>query len=125
MTPSLGYQRLRLLQNGASMVGGGALAAMSQPADAKDSSELPAPKRALTGRDEAGKSVFKSFDVTPKVGEIDSNSGLTFYALYMTEPCPMAFISVSRRRLRSAVLRKSTRQRSDVRRLNRNPTKAQ
>ena len=60
MTPSLGYQRLRLLQNGASMVGGGALAAMSQPADAKDSSELPAPKRALTGRDETGKSVSKS-----------------------------------------------------------------
>ena len=46
------------------------------------------PKRALTGRDQAGKSVFKSFDVTSKVVEIDSNPGLTFYELYMTEGVP-------------------------------------
>ena len=70
------------------MAGGGALAAMSQPAEAKDSSDLPPPRRALTGRDEAGKSVFKSFDVTSKVVEIDSNPGLTFYELYMTEGVP-------------------------------------
>ena len=49
------------------MATGGALAAMSQPAAAKDASELPPPKRALTGRNEAGKSVFKSFDVTTTV----------------------------------------------------------
>ena len=61
---------------------------MSQPAGAKDLSELPSPKRALTGRDEAGKSVFKSFDVTSKVVEIDFNPGLTFYELYMTEGVP-------------------------------------
>ena len=70
------------------MAGSGALAAMSRPAEAKDSSDLPPPKRALTGRDEAGKSVFKSFDVTPKVVEIDFNPGLTFYELYMTEGVP-------------------------------------
>ena len=67
---------------------GGALAATSQLAEAKDSSDLPPPKRALTGRNEAGKSVFKSFDVTSKVVEIDSNPGLTFYELYMTEGVP-------------------------------------
>ena len=77
-----------MLQALSAVVGGGALAAMSQPADAKDSSELPPPKRALTGRNEAGKSVFKSFDVTSTVVEIDSNPGLTFYEVYMTEGVP-------------------------------------
>lgn len=58
------------------------------PAAAKDASDLPPPKRALTGRDQAGKSVFQSFDVTSKVVEIDANPGLTFYELYMTEGVP-------------------------------------
>jgi hypothetical protein len=48
----------------------------------------PTPRRALTGRDAAGKSVFKSFDVTPNVVPIDSNPGLTFYELYSTEGVP-------------------------------------
>lgn len=80
--------RRHLLKALTAMVGGGALAAMSQPTEAKDSSDLPPPKRALTGRDAAGKSVFKSFDVTTKVVEIDNNPGLTFYELYMTEDVP-------------------------------------
>src|SRR6266853_6463912 len=83
-----GGDRRHLLQALSAMAGSGALAVMSQAAEAKDSSDLPPPKRALTGRDEAGKSVFKSFDVTPKVVEIDSNPGLTFYELYMTEGVP-------------------------------------
>ena len=83
-----GAHRRHLLQVFPAMAGGGALAMMSQRAAAKDSSDLPPPKRALTGRDEAGKSVFKSFDVTSKVVEIDSNPGLTFYELYMTEDVP-------------------------------------
>jgi Cupin domain len=78
----------RQLLRALSAIAGGALAAISQPADAKDASDLPPPKRALTGRDETGKSVFKSFDVTPKLVEIDSNPGLTFYELYMTEGVP-------------------------------------
>lgn len=49
---------------------------------------LPAPKRALTGRDASGKSVFKAFDVTPQVIRIESNPGLTFYELYATEGIP-------------------------------------
>lgn len=49
---------------------------------------MPPPRRVLTGRDEAGKSVFKSVDVTPKVVEIDSNPGLTFFELYRTEGVP-------------------------------------
>jgi mannose-6-phosphate isomerase-like protein (cupin superfamily) len=83
-----GADRRQLLQAFSAIAGSGALAVMSQPAAAKDSSELPPPKRALTGRDAAGKSVFKSFDVTPAVVEIDNNPGLTFYELYMTEGVP-------------------------------------
>lgn len=85
---SEGDDRRHLLKALTALAGGGALAAMSDPVAAKDSSELPPPKRALTGRNEAGKSVFKSFDVTSKVVEIDSNPGLTFYELYMTEGMP-------------------------------------
>ena len=80
--------RRHLLQALSAVAGGGALAVMSRPAEAKDASDLPPPKRALTGRDQAGKSVFKSFDVTPKVVEIDASPGLTFYELYMTEGVP-------------------------------------
>lgn len=80
--------RRHMLQALSALVAGGALGGMSHPAAAKDSSDLPAPKRALTGRDETGKSVFKSFDVTSKVVEIDANPGLTFYELYMTEGVP-------------------------------------
>ena len=83
-----GADRRQLLQALSAIAGSGAFAAVSQPAAAKDLSELPPPKRALTGRDEAGKSVFKSFDVTPAVVEIDNNPGLTFYELYMTEGVP-------------------------------------
>jgi hypothetical protein len=83
-----GGDRRHLLKTLSAIAGSGALAAMPQPATAKDASDLPPPKRALTGRDEAGKSVFKSFDVTSKVVEIDSNPGLTFYELYMTEGVP-------------------------------------
>lgn len=83
-----GADRRHLLQTLTALVGGGALAAMSQPVQAKDASDLPPPKRALTGRDDAGKSVFKSFDVTSKVVEIDASPGLTFYELYMTEGVP-------------------------------------
>lgn len=50
--------------------------------------EVSHPRRALTGRDEAGRSVFKSFGVTPAVITIDSNPGLTFYELYRTEGVP-------------------------------------
>lgn len=85
---SEGGDRRELLQALSAVVGGSALAAISQPADAKDSADLPPPKRALTGRDEHGHSVFKSFDVTPKVVTIDANPGLTFYELYMTEGVP-------------------------------------
>src|SRR3954471_13568635 len=80
--------RRKLLQALAAMTGSSVLSLMSQRSEAKDSSNLPRPKRALTGRDEAGKSVFKSFDVTSKVVEIDANPGLTFYELYMTEGVP-------------------------------------
>ncbi|WP_456619397.1 MULTISPECIES: cupin domain-containing protein [unclassified Bradyrhizobium] len=78
--------RRHLLQALSVLATGSAL--VSHPAEAKDSSDLPPPKRVLTGRDEAGKSVFKSFDVTPKLVEIDANPGLTFYELYMTEGVP-------------------------------------
>jgi hypothetical protein len=80
--------RRRLLQAFSAIAGSGGFALAPRRSTAKDSSDLPPPKRALTGRDEAGKSVFKSFDVTPKVVEIDANPGLTFYELYRTEGMP-------------------------------------
>ena len=80
--------RRHLLHAVSAIAGSGSLAAMAQPAAAKDASEPAPPKRALTGRNEAGKSVFKSFDVTPKVVEIDSNPGLTFHEMYITEEVP-------------------------------------
>src|SRR4051812_36865449 len=83
-----GADRRHVLKALTGLAGGGALATTALPVEAKDLSDLPPPKRALTGRDEAGKSVFKSFDVTSKVVEIDSNPGLTFYELYMTEGVP-------------------------------------
>lgn len=83
-----GGDRRQLLQVLSAIAGSGALAVVPHSAAAKDASELPPPKRALTGRDEAGKSVFKSFDVTSKVVELDSNPGLTFYELYRTEGVP-------------------------------------
>lgn len=86
--PIRGADRRHLLRAFFSLVGGGALAALGRPAGAKESSDLPPPRRALTGRDAAGKSVFASFDVTSKVVEIDSNPGLTFYELYRTEGVP-------------------------------------
>lgn len=86
--PSEGDDRRHLLKVLTAVAGSSALAAMSDPVAAKDASDLPPPKRALTGRNDAGKSVFKSFDVTSKVVEIDANPGLTFYELYMTEGMP-------------------------------------
>ena len=77
--------RRQLLRGLSAMISGSAFAAMVRPAAAKDASDLPPPKRALTGRDAAGKSVFKSFDVTSKVVEIDASPGLTFYELYRTQ----------------------------------------
>ena len=83
-----GEDRRHILRAMTALIGGGALAAVSDTARAKDLSDLPPPKRVLTGRNEAGKSVFKSFDVTPKVVEIDNNPGLTFYELYITDSVP-------------------------------------
>jgi len=64
------------------------LSGSPQTVPAKDTGQLPPPKRVLTGRDAGGKSIFKSLDVTPKVVRIDSNPGLTFYELYLTEGIP-------------------------------------
>ncbi len=86
--PRQGADWRHLLRTLFAWVGGGTLTAKERPADAKTSSDLPPPRRALTGRDTAGTSVFKSFDVTPTVVEIDSNPGLTFYELYRTEGVP-------------------------------------
>src|SRR5215510_13674183 len=69
-----------------SAVAGGALSALPQGAVAQDGPATP--KRALTGRDANGKSVFKSFEVTSKVVNIVSNPGLTFYENYITEGVP-------------------------------------
>ena len=72
-----------------SVLAGTAAVGSGTAAQAADTpAPLPPPRRALTGRDAAGKSVFKSFDVTPQVIPIDANPGLTFYELYATEGVP-------------------------------------
>lgn len=81
-------ERRRLLRMLSAAASATAMVATTNQISAKDTSELAPPKRVLTGRDEAGKSVFRSFDVTPKVVEIDSNPGLTFYELYSTDGVP-------------------------------------
>jgi hypothetical protein len=55
-----------------------------QPTEPKCASELPSQRRVPTGRDEAGKSVFKSFDVPPTLVDIDSNPS---YAAGPNECC--------------------------------------
>lgn len=53
-----------------------------------DTETLPIPRRALTGRDDAGKSVFKSFDVTSQVVTFDSRPGVAYYEMYATDEVP-------------------------------------
>ena len=62
--------------------------AMPAPAGAEGASAIAPPRRALTGRDAAGKSVFQSFDVTPQVINFKSIPGLAFYELYATDDVP-------------------------------------
>ena len=62
--------------------------AMPAPAGAEGASAIAPPRRALTGRDAAGKSVFQSFDVTPQVVNFKSIPGLAFYELYATDDVP-------------------------------------
>lgn len=76
---SKGGDRHNLLRALPALVVGGD----SHPAKARDSSDLPPLKRAMTGRDEPGKSMFESLDTISKVAEIDSHPGLTFYVFYM------------------------------------------
>jgi len=57
-------------------------------ASAEDATAIPPPRRALTGRDESGKSIFQSFDVTPQVITFDTAPGLAFYELYATDDLP-------------------------------------
>jgi hypothetical protein len=54
----------------------------------RDVHVLPAPRRALTGRDTSGKSIFRSFDVTPQVVTFASMPGLAFYEIYATDDVP-------------------------------------
>jgi mannose-6-phosphate isomerase-like protein (cupin superfamily) len=59
------------------------------PHDSPASTEdFPIPRRALTGRDDSGKSVFKSFDVTSKIVTLDSRPGAAYYEMYATDGIP-------------------------------------
>jgi hypothetical protein len=87
--PGIGWPSRRSLLGWISAVVG-ATAAGTAKAQSSGSGDVtsPVPRRALTGRDAAGKSVFQSFDVTPNVVRIDSNPGLTFYELYSIDGTP-------------------------------------
>jgi mannose-6-phosphate isomerase-like protein (cupin superfamily) len=66
----------------------GTAMSVSAASDQPQADADAAPRRALTGRDGSGKSVFKSFDVTPQVVRFESLPGLLFYELYATEGIP-------------------------------------
>ena len=54
----------------------------------EDSTQMQPPRRALTGRDASGKSIFQSFDVTPQIVTFESRPGLAFYEIYATDDVP-------------------------------------
>lgn len=54
----------------------------------EDATQIPPPRRALTGRDASGKSIFQSFDVTPQIVTFESRPGLAFYEIYATDDVP-------------------------------------
>ena len=81
------HDRRELLAAFTTVAGASAMALLSQSAQAQSES-TPVPRRALTGRDASGKSVFKSFDVTPQVVTFQSSPGLAFYELYATDGVP-------------------------------------
>jgi len=67
--------------------GAGALGVVYEESLA-DTQELPIPRRALTGRDDAGKSVFKSFDASPQTVTFQSRPGVAYYEMYATDGIP-------------------------------------
>jgi len=69
-------------------IAGGGVVGLAPATAQSQSDSVPVPRRALTGRDESGKSVFKSFDVTPQVVTFESRPGLAFYEVYATEGVP-------------------------------------
>jgi mannose-6-phosphate isomerase-like protein (cupin superfamily) len=70
-------------------VAAGASALEVTPLDSlADTGDFPIPRRAMTGRDDAGKSVFKSFDVTPQIVTFDSRPGVAYYEMYATDGVP-------------------------------------
>jgi mannose-6-phosphate isomerase-like protein (cupin superfamily) len=80
-------ERRQLLALLSASAGAGALGLTSQDSVA-ETEDLPIPRRALTGRDEAGKSVFKSFDLTSQVVTFDSRPGVAYYEMYATDEIP-------------------------------------
>jgi mannose-6-phosphate isomerase-like protein (cupin superfamily) len=81
------HQRRQLLSMLSLAAGASVAGLMPEIAAAKDES-VPLPRRLVTGRDEAGKSVVKSFDVTPRVIHFDSRPEAVFYELYATDGVP-------------------------------------
>jgi hypothetical protein len=69
------------------VAGGSAVSLLSAAAQAQPDN-APLPCRAVTGRDVSGKSIFKSFDVTPQAVTFKSRPGLAFYELYSTDGVP-------------------------------------
>jgi len=84
---SVDHDRRQLLATFGAVAGSTAAGLMPESAQAQ-SDNIAAPRRALTGRDASGKSVFKSFDVTPQVVRFESRPGLAFYELYVTDGIP-------------------------------------
>jgi mannose-6-phosphate isomerase-like protein (cupin superfamily) len=80
-------ERRRMLTIVGALAAGTTMPGVSSIANAAAENTSP-PRRILTGRDVAGKSVFKSIDVTPQVVEFSTRPGLAFYELYGTKGIP-------------------------------------
>jgi hypothetical protein len=80
-------ERRQLLTLLSVSAGAGALVLTPQDTVA-ETENFPIPRRALTGRDDADKSVFKSFDLTSQVVTFDSRPGVAYYEMYATDGIP-------------------------------------
>jgi mannose-6-phosphate isomerase-like protein (cupin superfamily) len=71
-----------------SVAGGASALGITSQDSLADGGDVSVPRRALTGRDDSGKSVFKSFDVTPQIVTFDSRPGAAYYEMYATDGIP-------------------------------------
>ncbi|MEY4768508.1 MAG: hypothetical protein RL637_1147 [Pseudomonadota bacterium] len=87
LSENIDNKRRQLLALSSAFAGIAALGFSTSAATA-EVKKPPVPRRIVTGRDDSGKSVFKSVDVTPRVITFESRPDAAFYELYATSGVP-------------------------------------